>query len=136
MEKNGVMDSYKNMPLPYYSFGIKQVQLTKKQTVLMASMQKALFDKTIATPGVLLRSVKQTLELLIVELGHLLLITTDQHQYIVDYKIMEKQKDATQIKDLQKRLDEKYNDKNISSHSFDIYIIFFIFKEIQQHEIN
>ena len=57
--------SYKNMPLPYYSFGIKQVQLTKKQTVLMASMEKALCDKIIATSGVLLRSVKQTLELLI-----------------------------------------------------------------------
>lgn len=56
--------SYKNMPLPYYSFGIKQVQLTKKQTVLMASMEKALCDKIISTPGVLLRSVKQTLELL------------------------------------------------------------------------
>lgn len=57
--------SYRNMPLPYYSFGIKQVQLTKKQTVLMASMEKALCDKIIATSGVLLRSVKQTLELLI-----------------------------------------------------------------------
>lgn len=57
--------SYKNMPLPYYSFGIKQVSLTNKQTVLMASMEKALCDKIIATPGVLLRSVKQTLELLI-----------------------------------------------------------------------
>jgi hypothetical protein len=57
--------SYKNMPLPYYSFGIKQVQLTKKQTVLMASIEKALCDKIIATSGVLLRSVKQTLELLI-----------------------------------------------------------------------
>jgi predicted transcriptional regulator of viral defense system len=57
--------SYRNMRLPYYSFGIMQVQLTKKQTVLMASMEKALCDKIIATPGVLLRSVKQTLELLI-----------------------------------------------------------------------
>ncbi|MEO6949866.1 MAG: hypothetical protein ABI123_09580 [Ginsengibacter sp.] len=57
--------TYKKMPLPYYSFGIRQVQLTKKQTVLMASMEKALCDKIIATPGVLLRSVKQTLELLI-----------------------------------------------------------------------
>lgn len=57
--------SYKKMPLPYYSFGIEQVQLTKKQTVLIASMEKALCDKIIATPGVLLRSVKQTLELLI-----------------------------------------------------------------------
>lgn len=57
--------SYKNMPLPYYSFGIKQVEITKRQTVLMASREKALCDKIIATSGVLLRSVKQTLELLI-----------------------------------------------------------------------
>lgn len=57
--------SYKSMPLPYYSFGIKQVQLTDKQTVLVASKEKALCDKIIATSGVLLRSVKQTLELLI-----------------------------------------------------------------------
>lgn len=54
-----------------------------------------------------------------VELGHLLLITTDQHHYIVDYKIMEKQKDATQVTDLQKRLDEKYPGQDIYSHSFD-----------------
>jgi predicted transcriptional regulator of viral defense system len=57
--------SYKYMPLPYYSFGIKQVTLTKKQTVLMASQEKALCDKIISTSGVLLRSVKQALELLI-----------------------------------------------------------------------
>ncbi len=57
--------SYKNMPLPYYSFGIKQVQLTSKQTVLMASEEKALCDKIITTSGVLLRSVKQTMEILI-----------------------------------------------------------------------
>ncbi len=56
--------SYKYMPLPYYSFGIKQVALTKKQTVMMASQEKALCDKIITTSGVLLRSVKQTLELL------------------------------------------------------------------------
>jgi hypothetical protein len=54
-----------------------------------------------------------------VELGHLLLITTDQHHFIVDYKIMEKQKDASQIKDLQQRLDKKYEGKVIYSHSFD-----------------
>lgn len=55
---------YRHMPLPYYSFGIQQVQLSKKQTVLIASREKALCDKIITTPGVLLRSVKQTLELL------------------------------------------------------------------------
>lgn len=56
---------YTNLVLPYYSFGIMQVQLTKKQTVLMASPEKALCDKIVTTSGVLLRSVKQTVELLI-----------------------------------------------------------------------
>lgn len=54
-----------------------------------------------------------------VELGHLLLITTDQYQFIVDYKIMEKQKDASQIKPLIERLCQKHPDKKIISHSFD-----------------
>ena len=57
--------SYRYMRLPYYSFGIKQVVLTKRQTVLMASPEKALCDKIITTSGVLLRSTKQTSELLI-----------------------------------------------------------------------
>jgi hypothetical protein len=57
--------SYKYMPLPYFSFGIKQVALTSKQTVLMASSEKALCDKIITTSGVLLRSVEQTVELLV-----------------------------------------------------------------------
>lgn len=56
--------SYKYLPLPYYSFGIKQVALTKKQTVLMASSEKALCDKIVSTSGVLLRSIKQTAALL------------------------------------------------------------------------
>ena len=54
-----------------------------------------------------------------VELGHLLLITTDQHHFIVDYKIMEQEKDASQIKSLQERLHTKFADKKIYSHSFD-----------------
>jgi hypothetical protein len=57
--------SYINMALPYYSFGIQQVQLTNKQTVLMASQEKALCDKIITTSGILLRSIRQTMELLI-----------------------------------------------------------------------
>jgi len=57
--------SYTHMELPYYCFGIRQVALTKKQTVLMASTEKAICDKIITTSGVLLRSVKQTLDLLI-----------------------------------------------------------------------
>lgn len=54
-----------------------------------------------------------------VELGHLLLITTDQHQFIIDYKIMKGEKDAGQVKPLIERLEKKYADKKISSHSFD-----------------
>lgn len=54
-----------------------------------------------------------------VELGHLLLITTDQHQLIVDYKIMEGERDATQVAPLKKRIQTNYADKTIVSHSFD-----------------
>src|SRR6202035_4687126 len=54
-----------------------------------------------------------------VELGHLLLITTDQHHFIVDYKVMEKQKDASQIESLQHRIQKKFAGKTIYSHSFD-----------------
>jgi transposase, IS5 family len=54
-----------------------------------------------------------------VELGHLLLITTDQHQYIVDYKVMEKEKDAKQVGNLCERIKKNFAGKKISSHSFD-----------------
>jgi transposase, IS5 family len=54
-----------------------------------------------------------------VELGHLILITTDQHDFIVDYKIMEGEKDASQISDLNERLKTKFENKTIFSHSFD-----------------
>jgi hypothetical protein len=54
-----------------------------------------------------------------VELGHLLLITTDQHQYIVDYKIMVGEKDPSQVAPLTQRLHEKFGNKTIHSHSFD-----------------
>jgi hypothetical protein len=54
-----------------------------------------------------------------VELGHLVLITTDQHSFIVDYKVMEKQKDAQQVNDLANRIKTKFSNAAISSHSFD-----------------
>ncbi len=60
--------SYIHMPLPYYSFGIHRVELTKKQAILIASPEKALCDKIITTSGILLRSAKQVLELLIDDL--------------------------------------------------------------------
>ena len=54
-----------------------------------------------------------------VELGHLLLITTDQHHFIVDYKIMQGEKDASQIESLTERLQHKFAGRKIYSHSFD-----------------
>ncbi|WP_229214126.1 hypothetical protein [Dyadobacter flavalbus] len=44
------------MPLPYYSFGIRQVAMGKDQNALIASPEKALFDKIINTAGLKLRS--------------------------------------------------------------------------------
>ena len=54
-----------------------------------------------------------------VELGHLLLITTDQYQFIVDYKVMESEKDPAQIPTLITRIKEKFKDQKIYSQSVD-----------------
>ena len=54
-----------------------------------------------------------------VELGHLLLVTSDQYQFIVDYKVLEKQRDASQVSDLCERIKKYYRDEKIKSHSFD-----------------
>ncbi len=54
-----------------------------------------------------------------VELGHLLLITTDQHHFIADYKIMENEKDPVQIKSLTARIEKNFKSRKIHSHSFD-----------------
>lgn len=54
-----------------------------------------------------------------VELGHLVLLTTDQYHFIVDYKVMEKQKDAPQVGALLERIAQKFPERAIYSHSFD-----------------
>ena len=53
---------YFHAPLPYYSFGIKSVELTPRQVALIASPEKALCDKIITTSGILLRSSRQVRE--------------------------------------------------------------------------
>lgn len=53
------------------------------------------------------------------ELGHLLLITTDQYHFIVDYKVMEGEKDPIQIPSLTERIEQKFPHQKIYSHSFD-----------------
>lgn len=52
--------TYRFMTLPYYSFGIKNVELVHGQVALVASPEKALCDKIITTAGLNLRSVAQT----------------------------------------------------------------------------
>ena len=60
--------SYTHLPLPYYAFGIQQVALSKKQTAMIASPEKALCDKIITSAGIQLRSIKQSREFLIDDL--------------------------------------------------------------------
>jgi len=60
--------SYTHIPLPYYALGIQQRKLTEKQHVLLASPEKAICDKIIATSGILLRSKKQVVDFLLEDL--------------------------------------------------------------------
>lgn len=55
---------YIRLSLPYYSFGQQQLELTSKQRVLIASPEKALCDKIVTTPRLVLRSIKKMKEYL------------------------------------------------------------------------
>ncbi|HSH67522.1 MAG TPA: hypothetical protein VLB84_17400 [Bacteroidia bacterium] len=57
--------SYYSLPSPYYSFGIERIQLTSKQTALIASREKAVCDKVILTSGITFRSTTQTMDFLL-----------------------------------------------------------------------
>jgi len=54
-----------------------------------------------------------------VELGLLVMITTTQNNFIIDYKVMEKQRDQAQVAPLLERIKESYPGVPIHSHSFD-----------------
>lgn len=60
--------SYRFMPSPYYSFGIKSIELLPKQVVRIATPEKALCDKIITTTGLTLRSPIQTRNYLLEDL--------------------------------------------------------------------
>ncbi|HEU0228347.1 MAG TPA: hypothetical protein VFQ86_11445 [Arachidicoccus soli] len=47
---------FRHLPLPYYSFGTKQEEITNNQFAIIATGEKALFDKIVTTPGILIRS--------------------------------------------------------------------------------
>jgi len=48
--------SYTKLPLPYYSYGIRSVEVDSQHLFLIASPEKALIDKIITTAGVEFRS--------------------------------------------------------------------------------
>jgi hypothetical protein len=54
-----------------------------------------------------------------VELGHKILITTDQHQLVLDYKVMEKSADNQETLPMARRLFENYGEYAFASMSFD-----------------
>ena len=60
--------SYQQLKTPYYSYGIKNIAYSPKQTMLVASPEKALCDKVLLTPKIYLRSIKQTREFLLEDL--------------------------------------------------------------------
>lgn len=59
---------YIKTALPYYAFGVRQLELTTRQHVLIATPEKALCDKIVTTSGLLLRSITQTRDLLLDDL--------------------------------------------------------------------
>ena len=60
--------NYQQLKIPYYSYGIKNIEYSPKQTVLIASPEKALCDKVVLTSKIYLRSIKQTREFLMEDL--------------------------------------------------------------------
>lgn len=60
--------SFKHLKTPYYSYGIINIEYSPKQTILIASKEKALCDKIVLTPKINLRSIKQTKSFLLEDL--------------------------------------------------------------------
>jgi len=48
--------TYTRLTLPYYSYGIRSIEIAPQQRIMIASPEKALFDKIITTAGVEFRS--------------------------------------------------------------------------------
>lgn len=48
--------TYTRLPLPYYSYGIRSIEIATDQRIMIASPEKAIFDKITTTAGVEFRS--------------------------------------------------------------------------------
>lgn len=69
---------YIRLPLPYYSYGIRSVEIAPQQRIMIATPEKAILDKIITTAGVEFRSkvsvlsyMENDLRLDIANLAHL-----------------------------------------------------------------
>jgi hypothetical protein len=60
--------TYRHTSLPYYSYGIRYIRLSPRQSVLVASPEKAICDKIAMTAGIHLRSSSQVLDFLLEDL--------------------------------------------------------------------
>lgn len=60
--------SYHQLRTPYYSYGIRSIEFSPKQAMLIASPEKALCDKVVLTSRINLRSIKQTRAFLLEDL--------------------------------------------------------------------
>lgn len=60
--------SYTKTRIPYYSYGIRQVELSHEQTALIASPEKAICDLIATRAGVNLRSTNNVLQFLLEDL--------------------------------------------------------------------
>lgn len=91
--------SYQQLSSPYYSFGIRSIRLSLKQTVLIATPEKAICDKIILTSNINLRSVKQTREFLLEDLR-----MDDEMLKTLDWKIIHTWLESTPKKNSLKML--------------------------------
>jgi predicted transcriptional regulator of viral defense system len=66
--------SYTRLPLPYYSLGIQTLSIAEQQNVIIATPEKALFDKVAYSAGIILRSQTTAAEYLLDNLR------MDEHQ--------------------------------------------------------
>lgn len=57
--------SYTHIPLPYYSFGIKQISTSAFHNYLIAQPEKALCDKIICNSGIQFRNKQDVYDLLL-----------------------------------------------------------------------
>jgi hypothetical protein len=60
--------TYRHLPLPYYAFGIRHMKLSDEQYIMIATQEKALFDKLVTSSGMLLRNPKNASSYLLEDL--------------------------------------------------------------------